>query len=229
MAGMDVLERVGPNMIDVVRRDFFWMAWNTVLAWVPVRLALMVFRRGARSAPPPGRLPRSPLWWAGAVLFVLFLPNAPYVVTDLVHLRDDIHFAGDGPVVTTVLPVYAVFIGSGFLAYYLALAAMRRYLEDRGLGRWCVPVTLGLHLLCAVGVFLGRWVRLNSWEPVVEPVDTFERTLLALTWSWAPVLIAAVFVATAVGHFVTGAVVEAAVASGRRGIGLVRATVSGSA
>ncbi|WP_405179008.1 DUF1361 domain-containing protein [Nocardia sp. NBC_01377] len=161
MAGMDVLERVGPNMIDVVRRDFFWMAWNTVLAWVPV--------------------------------------------------------------------VYAVFLGSGFLAYYLALAAMRRYLEDRGLGRWCVPVTLGLHLLCAVGVFLGRWVRLNSWEPVVEPVDTFERTLLALTWSWAPVLIAAVFVATAVGHFVTGAVVEAAVASGRRGIGLVRATVSGTA
>ncbi|MEV0296660.1 DUF1361 domain-containing protein [Nocardia sp. NPDC050710] len=224
---MDVLDRVGPNLMDVVRRDFFWMTWNTILAWIPVGLALLVFRtRAARAATDVGisrRLPRSPLWWVGVALFVLFLPNAPYVVTDLVHLRYDIHFAGNGPVVTTVLPVYLVFIGSGFLAYYLALAELRGYLERVGLGRWCTPVTMGLHLLCAVGVFLGRWVRLNSWEPVVQPVDTFERMLLALTWSWAPILIAAVFVATAVGHFVTRAVVEAALASAVRGVRWARA------
>ena len=64
--------------------------------------------------------------------------------------------------------------------------------------------------MVAVGIFLGRWSRLNSWEPVVHPRDALERVLLALSWSDAPPLIAGVFVVTAVGHFVTRAVVETA-------------------
>jgi uncharacterized membrane protein len=152
---------------------------------------------------------RGVLWWCGAVVFVLFLPNAPYVVTDLVHLRSDVRGA-QGSVVTTVLPVYAVFIASGFLAYYLSLLQVRRYLVHHGLRARVPAVVLGLHLLVAVGIFLGRWSRLNSWEPVVNPRDALERTILALSWSDAPLLIAGVFVVTAVGHFVTRAVVETA-------------------
>ncbi|WP_282780287.1 MULTISPECIES: DUF1361 domain-containing protein [unclassified Nocardia] len=211
---MDVVDAVGPSLTGVLHRNLLWMGWNTVLAWIPVGLALLVFRM---AKPRERRLPVSPVWWAGALLLLLFLPNAPYVVTDLVHLRDDIRWAGDGPVVTTVLPVYAAFIASGFVAYYLVLGEMNRFLDRSGLGAWRTPVTLLTHLLCAVGVFLGRWVRLNSWEPVVQPRDTFERMLLALGWEWAPLLISAVFVATAVGHFVTRAVVEAATDSVRRG------------
>lgn len=217
---MNVMDAVGPNLAGVLHRNLFWMVWNTVLAWVPVGLALVVFRMGR---PRERRLPVSPVWWGGVILLLLFLPNAPYVVTDLVHLRDDIRWAGDGPVVTTVLPVYAAFIASGFLAYYLVLREMTRFLERSGLGAWRTPVTLSVHFLCAVGVFLGRWVRLNSWEPVVEPRGTLERMVLALTWEWAPILIAAVFIATAVGHFVTRAVVEASVDSARRGMNLMRA------
>ncbi|GAB2698896.1 DUF1361 domain-containing protein [Nocardia thraciensis] len=209
-----VLDSVGANLVDLVRRDFFWMAWNTVLAWVPVLLALLVFRtrRGAKE------IPRSPVWWAGVALFVLFLPNAPYVVTDLVHLREDIHFVGDGPVVTTVLPLYAALIVSGFLAYYLALAEVGRFLDGVGRAHWRVPVVLGLHLLCAIGIFLGRWTRLNSWEPVVQPRDTVDRILLALSWSWAPAAIVVLALVTAVGHFVTKAVAEATIASTRRAL-----------
>ncbi|MFC9893178.1 DUF1361 domain-containing protein [Nocardia sp. NPDC127579] len=223
---MDVLDKVGPDLLDVLRRDWIWMGWNTILAWIPVALALLIFR----VAPAANRrFPRSPLWWAGLALFVLFLPNAPYVVTDLVHLRYDIAFVGDGPVVTTVLPIYLAFIGSGFLAYYLALDQLGRYLDRNGLGNWRAPITVTLHFLCAIGVFLGRWTRLNSWEPMVQPADTFERVLLALTWSWAPILIAAVFLATATGHFVTKAVVEAAVASAGRGARWLRDTRTRSA
>ncbi len=143
------------------------------------------------------------------VVFVLFLPNAPYVVTDLVHLRSDVG-AAHGPVVTGVLPVYAAFIVSGFLAYYLSLLQVRRYLVHHGQRARVPAVVLGLHLVVAVGIFLGRWSRLNSWEPVVHPRDALERVLLALSWSDAPLLIAGVFVVTAVGHFVTRAVVETA-------------------
>ncbi|MGV9661533.1 DUF1361 domain-containing protein [Nocardia niigatensis] len=216
---MDPVKTVAPSLAGVLDRNLFWMVWNTVLAWIPVALALLVFR-GTRD--DERRLPISPMWWGGAVLLLLFLPNAPYVVTDLVHLRDDIRAAGNGPVVTTILPVYGAFIASGFVAYYLVLAELGRFLETRGLGVWRTPVTLAVHLLCAIGVFLGRWVRLNSWEPVVQPRGTFDRMMLALSWNWAPVLIAAMFAATALGHFVTRAVVEAGVNSARRGARLIR-------
>ncbi|WP_067713066.1 DUF1361 domain-containing protein [Nocardia yamanashiensis] len=222
---MDLVNAVAPSLAGVLHRNLLWMVWNTVLAWIPVILALLVFR--AKSV-EDGRLPISPFWWGGVGLLLLFLPNAPYVVTDLVHLRDDVRAVGDGPVVSTVLPVYAAFIVSGFVAYYLVLAELGRFLARMGLEVWRAPVYLCIHLLCAVGVFLGRWVRLNSWEPVVQPRGTLERMVLALTWEWAPVLIGAVFVATAVGHFVTRAVVEAGVASVRRGARLIRTLRYGS-
>ncbi|MEV6769124.1 DUF1361 domain-containing protein [Nocardia sp. NPDC051030] len=215
---MDLVHAVTPSLSGVLGRNLFWMTWNTVLAWIPVGLALLVFRSGRAGK----GLPSSAAWWAGAILLLLFLPNAPYVVTDLVHLRDDIRLSGNGPVVTTILPVYGAFIVSGFVAYYLVLAELRRFMEARGLSAWQTPVLLTVHLLCAIGVFLGRWVRLNSWEPVVQPRGTFDRMMLALTWEWAPILIGAVFVATALGHFVTRAVVEAGVASARRGARLIR-------
>lgn len=167
--------------------DHPWLLVNTVLAWLPVAMAAVLF----------------------TLVFVLFLPNALYVVTDLVHLRSDVS-AAHGPVVTKVLPVYIAFIASGFLAYYLALLQVRRYLVHQGLRARIPAVVLGLHLVVAVGIFLGRWSRLNSWEPVVHPRDALERVLLALSWSDAPLLIAGVFVVTAVGHFVTRAVVETA-------------------
>lgn len=182
--------------------DHPWLLVNTVLAWLPAAMAFVLFTLGRHAR-------RGVLWWGGVVVFVLFLPNAPYVVTDLVHLRSDVS-AAHGPVVTRVLPVYAVFIASGFLAYYFSLLQVRRYLVDHGLRARVPAVVLGLHGVVAIGIFLGRWSRLNSWEPVVHPRDALERVLLALSWADAPLLVAAVFVVTAAGHFVTRAVVETA-------------------
>lgn len=195
------------SMLTLIDHNGFWMVQNTILAWIPVLLAVGLFRVWEHGPAPR----RTAWWWAGLVLFVLFLPNAPYVVTDLVHLRADVHRLGpDGPVATTVLPVYGLLIASGFLAYYLALAQLGHYLGRVGLSHRRATITIGMHALVAVGIFLGRWSRLNSWEPVVQPKDTLDRIFLALTWTAAPVLIVTLFVVTAVGHFVTKAVVEAA-------------------
>jgi hypothetical protein len=43
----------------------------------------------------------------------------------------------------------------------------------------------------------------------------------SLSWSWAPVLILATFVVTAMGHFMTKAVVEAAWTTARRNLRLL--------
>jgi uncharacterized membrane protein len=142
------------SMQTLIDHNGFWMVQNTVLAWIPVLVAIPLFRVWDRR---PGLPARTPLWWAGAVLFVLFLPNAPYVVTDLVHLRADVHRLGPGgPVATTVLPVYGLLVASGFLAYYLALAQLGHYLERVGLAHRVAATTVALHTLVAVGILLGR-------------------------------------------------------------------------
>lgn len=217
---MGLLSDVAPSLAGVIRGNMWWMGWNTLLAWIPVALAAVLFRGGG-AARRHGV--RSAAWWAGFVMFALFLPNAPYVVTDLVHLRGNVLQVGDdSSVVTAVLPVYALFIGSGFLAYYLALAGLRRHLRRSGLAAWQIRVTLAAHAACAIGIFLGRWARLNSWEPVVDPHGAFERIVLHLSWTHAPILIIGTFLVTWAGHFATKAIAEAAWESAQRGAARLR-------
>jgi uncharacterized membrane protein len=198
-----VLSDVARESVSVALRNRGWMTWNLLLAGVPVVIALGLFRyRGARSA----------VWWVGAALFVLFLPNAPYVVTDLVHLRHDIVAAGSNRAeIAAVLPLYAVFIGAGYLAYYVSLGELARYLDRSGLGRWRSVATMMAHLACAVGVVLGRVARLNSWEPVTQPQGALERIVLTLSWRQAPVALVLTFAAIWLCYTITRSVVEGTV------------------
>lgn len=142
--------------------NFGWMGWNLVLALVPLGLARFLF----------GHRPR-PVWllWTGGAVFVAFLPNAPYVLTDILHLPADMALADDSPWLTAaLLAQYAVFVGVGFVAYVLSLVRLERWLTGRGLSRKAVlGVDLSLHALCAVGILLGRVFRFNSWDVLTDP------------------------------------------------------------
>jgi uncharacterized membrane protein len=199
---MHMLHVAARDLSAIARDNGMWMTWNLLLALVPAALAPPVFRhRGERTA----------LWWAGLALFVLFLPNAPYVITDLVHLRGDVVSArSDGVVVGAVLPVYAAFIGVGLLSYAFCVSELGRYLRTIGLGAQRASIELGVHLVAAVGVVLGRFARLNSWEPVTEPHNTLERAVLTLSARWAVVVTGVLFVVIWAAHGMTRAVVVAA-------------------
>jgi uncharacterized membrane protein len=193
------------GLTEAVVRNRFWMTWNLMLAAVPAVLAPLVFRqRGSRTLG----------WWMGAGLVLLFLPNAPYVVTDLVHLRWDVVQAdSDLAVVTGVLPVYAGFIAAGFVAYAVVLSEAGRYLSSAGLGRWRPAGEVAVHAVCAVGVVLGRVARLNSWEPVTQPYGTLERVVLTLSWRWAPVAVVATLVTIWAGHELTRTIARSSAAA----------------
>src|SRR5689334_22707020 len=55
------------------------IAWNLVLAWVPFVLALVIYERARSGVSRPALLGLSALW-------LLFFPNAPYILTDLKHV-----------------------------------------------------------------------------------------------------------------------------------------------
>ena len=204
---MEDLRWVAFHVEDFVRFNRFWMTWNLILAVVPASLSVALFARPHR---------RTAGWWAGVVLFVLFLPNAPYVVTDLVHLSGDMERAPANSVVLVgVLPGYALFITAGILFYVLAIEMVLRELRRHRPGLSRVPVELGLHAICSVGVILGRITRLNSWDTVADPGSTLVRTWSTLTWRGAPFAFVAIFLAIALATWVVRTLARSLVENGR--------------
>lgn len=121
--------------------------------------------------------------------FYAFLPNAPYVLTDVIHLYHDIRTINSVWLITlVVLPVYILFIGAGFQAYVLSLINLGYYLQRIGKSRWILGAELITHALCAVGVYLGRFLRFNSWDFITQP-DTLLTAAIADLFGKRPVLI----------------------------------------
>lgn len=153
----------------------FWMGWNLFLALIPLVLSLFLFQPDSRSS-------SSLFWWLGILAFVAFLPNAPYVVTDLIHLIRAIQ-ATDSLLfnLLVILPTYLLFVLVGFEAYVVCLINLGRFLQQKGLSHWTTVIELLLHGLCAIGVYLGRIQRLNSWDLVVRPTQVLQKAIASVT------------------------------------------------
>jgi len=172
-----------------------WMVWNTILALIPLVFAVFLFAGDRRH--------HRVHWWLGVVVFVAFLPNGPYVITDLMHLRGD-YAALQGDQSTRLLLAlqYAVFVLIGVAAYAGSLELLRRYVRARG---WSKSRALGLelvlHALCSVGVLLGRFARFNSWEIGTRPGDILDHATSRLDrpGSWLLLFTTFAVIASATG------------------------------
>ena len=136
------------------------MTANLLLAAAPFVLAVWLFA--------PSRA-KTWGWWVGVGAFVAFLPNAPYVLTDVIHLGTDLRRATSDLQILGLFVQYGLLFAIGLAFYGGCLAVLRRRLLADGLARWRWPAEIGLHAVCSVGIFLGRFFRLNSWDVVVRP------------------------------------------------------------
>jgi len=167
-----------------LRANGFWMAWNLTLALVPLLLAVVLFRDGRRP---------TVAWWAGLAGFLILLPNAPYVLTDVVHFVPDVQGADRLSVALAFIAQYGLFFLVGVESYVVSVVLLTRWLEARGRGWATVPAEVAVHAVCAAGVYLGRVERLNSWDIVVRP-DRFIHSLAGLGSPRAIALTALTFV-----------------------------------
>ncbi len=133
--------------------DLGYLVWNLALAWIPWLAARVVAR--ART-----RLARA----AAACVWLVFRPNAPYLVTDLVHLRPR------PPVPATFdALLFASFALAGCALAWGSLDAVHARLA-RGFGRARAALAIAaVLLLTGFGVYLGRFERWNSWDLVARP------------------------------------------------------------
>lgn len=136
-----------------------FLIWNLFLAWIPMvaAVAFASVRRGI------WLLPLGVLWLA-------FLPNSPYLVTDLVHLGDDVELWRH-------ILQYGFAAWTGVVLGVVSMRLVHNRVERQfgaAAGWFLVIVSVGL---CAVGVVIGRFQRWNSWDLVTRPDAVVAGTL----------------------------------------------------
>ncbi len=154
------------------------MLWNVFLSMVPIFVLLLGLLAGAiatQVAPAAG----TAVWIATMLIWLLMLPNASYLITELnfSHRGDDdpvplwydivlvISLAMSG-VVNTVVNVLVVHVMAAIMVFGDSMAAITRPAS------WiAVGVVL---LLLGFGMYLGRYLRLNSWD-IKHPIGFLRR------------------------------------------------------
>jgi uncharacterized membrane protein len=134
-----------------------FLLWNLFLAWLPYYFSnhLVHYAQQQKAA------------WKLLVLFglwLLFFPNSPYIITDLFHLTNH----KEMPIWYDLALIFSV-AWSGLILGFLSLIQVHSFLNQKfGLHKSWVMISL-IQLLCAYGIYLGRYQRYNSWDIVTNP------------------------------------------------------------
>jgi uncharacterized membrane protein len=152
-------------LLLVVRKHEFgaagypYLVWNLVLAWMPLVLAVLLVVTYARSRSAVELI-------AVGLAWLLFLPNAPYILTDFIHLGPE-HKLFD----TVVIGSFAMTaVALGFVSLVLV-----QLVVTRAAGAMLGWATAIFSLFAAsFGIYLGRVLRFNSWDVVSRPHRLFE-------------------------------------------------------
>ncbi len=135
-----------------------YLLWNLVLAWLPLVFAtrlLVVLRHKLWSS------------WEGlatSLLWLVFLPNSFYMISDFIHLRE----VGRGDVLYDAV-LFTAFVGTGlalgFSSLYLVHRQLIRRFGNRAAGWWIALMLL----ICSIAIYIGRDLRWNSWDVLTNP------------------------------------------------------------
>ncbi len=147
---------------------YFFLVWNVFLAAIPYAMAVWFERIAVRQGHMTWILRGFFLFW------LFFFPNAPYIVTDFVHLpweyTQSKAFAYD-------FSLIGAFAAVGLLFGMGSLFRMHRALRKLcGLAWSSFAVGVAI-VLSGFGVYLGRFLRWNSWDAFLNPFDVLRDTV----------------------------------------------------
>lgn len=153
---------------------FFFLIWNLFLAYTPLAVSSVLIRY---------KILRDNWYYSYPALFcwLLLLPNAPYLITDFIHLRA----ATPVPVWFDVL-ILASFTLTGLLFGLASMQNIYRLLAIKFGSGYANLTLLIISILSAFGIYLGRFMRYNSWDILHKPISLITDIIQSLfsedTW-----------------------------------------------
>ncbi|WP_084205891.1 DUF1361 domain-containing protein [Psychroserpens mesophilus] len=149
-------------MIRVKLHQSFYLlflVWNLFLAVIPFAITTTLI-----STSKPSKIQ----FLLSFGVWLLFLPNAPYIITDLLHLRSSQQY-----LMWLDVLVIVSFAFNGLILFMLSLSDMEKLLKLYLKPKVVLTLLLTIFGLTAFGVYLGRFLRYNSWEIMNNPMALF--------------------------------------------------------
>ena len=134
---------------------YYFYVWNLFLAVVPVIISRSLFAKDKLDA----------MAYIKLACWLLFLPNAPYIITDIFHFQER------APVpkwVDLLLVTSAAW--NGLILGIVSLLQVEAFLIKHFSIRKVNFIITASLLLSAFGIYLGRFLRFNSWDVVTNPM-----------------------------------------------------------
>ena len=147
---------------------YLFLAWNLFLALIPYGITLLLRSKETWQK-------KSWLLLLIIGIWILFLPNTPYLITDLQHLKHASYkMVWYDALLLFSFAVYGLFIMT------LTIQDMRSILSKSISQKWIPIVLISIFILCGFGIYLGRFLRWNSWDILQNPMALFEDIFLRI-------------------------------------------------
>lgn len=182
-----ILISIIATIFDVARLDVWgttnllYLIWNLFLAWIPYVISSYCFKKDTSIN---NFVPFFILW-------LLFFPNAPYVVTDSIHI-----VLSSSSLIWYDSLLFFLFGWIGLFLGMLSLFHVHKYLQIH-LSHLISEISIfAICFISSFGIYLGRFERWNSWDVFINPLRLLRYSLSISTTtvhSASPLLFMSVF------------------------------------
>ena len=145
------------RMLYAENIKLIFLIWNLFLAWIPYHTSRKLLDLGNKNK----------LKFYGILtICILFLPNSIYLVTDLIHLKPRLGV----PFWYDVVILFS-FSVIGLIYSTISFIQLERVLTKIIKLKWTLVSLFILALMSGYGVYMGRVLRWNSWDALVNPLS----------------------------------------------------------
>lgn len=134
--------------------DVKWMSFNILLAIIPVGLGWLLIKT-------PKIIAKIPLTF----LWLIFLPNTIYLLTDIIHLLEDWIPPSSFFIKFLLLCMYCLLITMGIFTFVLGLHPLEVIFKNKKIATKYIII---VNFLIGIGIVLGRIERTNSWDVILN-------------------------------------------------------------
>lgn len=181
----------------MVKPPFTFLVLNTILGYIPIELSLELTNKYVE---------KSWIFWPILVLWLVFYPNAPYLLTDLFHLTLLQPYTPNGllRLSTTMWINYAYLLvsalGCSLIGFYGQFQIVNRSCAFFSIKSkpFKVFIILILNVIASIGIYVGRFLRFHTVYLLLSP----RLVLKQLSEMWTPKMLVFVIILTIVQSFV---------------------------
>lgn len=161
--------------------DLLYLVWNLILAWIPYIISLCFIKKDMKTSS----------FVMFFIFWLLFFPNAPYLVTDVLHIASRL------PLLLWYDSLLLFFFGwIGLILGMLSLFDIHQYLKTHLSYLISEIIVFAICLVSSFGVYLGRFERWNSWDLFISPFQLTRHSyniFTNLTHTGTPLMFVVVF------------------------------------